>query len=140
MHVVPAHVEKSRLAMPIGTFTPFDDADLSPRYFARPIAFDCECPRCGRLILVGKQRRDNAAYDRVTGILRCVGCQQQFLIGLVAWNIRAGRPIRRRPHDQKPNERQLAELRQAGRGVWPKASKPYGSPLNSIQEIDDDEP
>lgn len=128
--------------MPIGTFVPFDPTDLSPRYFARPIAFDCECPKCGRLLLVGQNRRDNASYNRVTGILDCqpsarsgVGCGHRFVIGLVAWNLPPGPRIPERAPDQRPSPRQLAEIRQAARGVWPKKTLQKQEPVNSIQEL-----
>lgn len=127
--------------MPIGTFIPFDDADLSPRFFARPIAFDCECPQCGRLFMVGSNRRDNDDFNRVTSELHCrlnvrkgvPGCGRKFLIGIVAWGLTSS-PFRKRPHDQKPNPRQLAELRQAAAGVWAKRLKGRGDAVNTIQE------
>lgn len=127
--------------MPVGTFVPFDEADLSPRFFARPIAFDCECPQCGRLFLIGPARRDNADYNRVTSELHCrrnartgtPGCGRRFLIGIVAWGLGTS-SIRARPYDQRPNGRQLAELRQAARGVHPKGLKARGEAVNTIQE------
>lgn len=129
--------------MPIGTFTPFDPTELSPRYFARPIAFDCECPQCGRLFLVGPGRRDNDDYNRVTSELTCrlntrkgvPGCGRRFLMGMVAWNLSTSTK-KARAGDQRPNPRQLAELRQAGRGIWARMRKTRGDQLNTIQEID----
>lgn len=131
--------------MPIGTFTPFDPTETSPRFFARPIAFDCECPQCGKLFLVGPARRDNADYNRVTGELHCrinarkghPGCGRTFLMGMVAWNLTNNPRQRGRPLDQRPNPRQLAELRQAGRGVWARSKKSRGESINTIQDLPD---
>jgi len=135
--------------MPVGTFIPFDPADLTPRFFARPTAFECECPRCGRLFLVGPRKRDNHAYDRVTGMLTCrintrahgqsPGCGMKFLIGMVAWPLTTS-PVRGRPFDHRPTARQLAELRQAARGIWPTKRKRRGDPVNHIEPPIDDVP
>jgi hypothetical protein len=127
---------------PIGTFEPFDPTERSPRFFARPIAFDCECPQCGRLFLVGPARRDNDDYNRVTGELHCrlnvrkgvPGCGRTFLMGMVAWNLTTSQK-RARPADHRPNHRQLAELRQATQGIWAKGFKSRGDPINTIQDL-----
>jgi len=132
--------------MPIGKFIPFDLADMGPRFFARPTGFDMECPQCGRLLLVGSGRRDDKQYNRVTGVVTCPmntrpgkpGCGVQFLIGIVAWNLTHSTQ-KARPRDQRPNARQLAELRQAARGVWQKQRLTRGDPVNTIQELPDDD-
>ena len=132
--------------MPIGKFIPFDEADYSPRFFARPIAFDCECPYCGRLLIVGTGRRDDEHYNHVTSEVTCPdnthrrhkrGCGRKFLMGMVAWGMTSGSRKTGRPYDQRPNPRQLAELRQAARGLWAKRSKTRGASVNTIQEMPD---
>jgi hypothetical protein len=131
----------SAVPLPLGTFVPLDDAELSPRFFARPLAFDCECPYCGRLLLVGSQRRDNKAFNRITGILTCtrnqsstVGCGRRWIMGMIAWTLSHGvRPGR--PPNYKPNETQLRELRQWGAGVRPKAPLRRKDPVNRIQAL-----
>ena len=124
-----------------------DDLALSvtegPRFFARPIAFDCECPNCGRLFVVGHGRRDNDDFNRITSELHCrmnarkgvPGCGRKFLIGLVAWSMRQSQK-KGRPLDQRPTPDQLAELRQASRGKWPKVKKQRGDALNLIESTD----
>jgi hypothetical protein len=132
--------------MPLGKFVPFDPADYSPRFFARPLSFDCECPYCGRLIMVGRFRRDNDMFDRMTSMVQCKpnrdrpgpGCGRKFLIGLIAWTVKPGRVGTRAP-DQMPNERQIAELRQEGAGVWPRLGRKRGQSLNTIQPRKDEE-
>lgn len=133
---------------PIGTFLPWDDADTEGRFFARPSAFEMECPQCGRLFLVGPYRRDNRSYDRVSGILTCPknvdptkpGCGRKWFIGIVAYQILAGNR-KTRPLDQKPNARQLAELRQWGRGVMSRNLKKRGEAINAvIRDPEDTEP
>ncbi len=96
--------------------------------------------------MVGAQRRDNDAYNRVTSVLICrenrrsgVGCGHQFVMGLVAWNLPRGPSVRARPRDHRPSTRQLAEIRQAARGVWPVKNLQRGAPVNLIQDISDPE-
>jgi len=135
--------------MPVGTFIPFDEADYTPRFFARPVAFQMECPHCGRLLIIGRGGRDTEAFNRITSVLICPqnsdkgapGCGHSFLIGMVAWPMTHS-PIKKRPHDQRPNSDQLAELRELARGVHPKRRKTRGDPVNQIEpevEVPDDD-
>lgn len=111
--------------MPRGTFPPFTD---TVRFFARIHAATLECPFCGRLLFIGPRARDAKAYDRVTRMVRCPsrradgdpqgGCGRTFLVGIVAYPLRArGRlsPKPQTPPDQIPEPHQLAEIRAVAR-------------------------
>lgn len=128
------------------TFIPFDDEDKTPRFFARPVAFDAACPQCGRLLLVGPRRRDDALYNRATGILYCrrnarhwreghQGCGRRWLVGLVFWGLNTDPRGKTggRPFDQRPSVRQLAELREAAQGIWPQLQKRKGDAVNKVE-------
>lgn len=98
----------------------------STRFFARPIAFDLECPHCGTVYQVrataGKAKTDRSKnWDPFTARFLCTHapCQRQYVIGLLAWPIVAGpRIASATPEDQVPSPRQLAQLRREGGGWW----------------------
>lgn len=136
--------------MPRGNFLPLKPEQ---RFFGRLQAFEMECPRCGRLLLVGKGRTHDHLYNRVTSVMQCPkwnprdettvvtrhpGCGMKFLIGIVAWPMRHGYQPKERPPDHVPTDRQLNEIRQSARGVWARFNKQRGENLNTIEpEIDD---
>lgn len=125
----------------------------SIRFFARLSAFDCECPYCGRLLMVGRGKPDNKRYNRVTSIVTCAdragdethevvrGCGRKFLLGIIAWPLKSGPtperpgPLDPRPPDQVPSPRQLAEIRQYARGIWTKKPKNKGDRTNILEPI-----
>lgn len=101
------------------------------RFFARLIAFDLECPRCGKVFQVRRLNRhklaavalDEAAHtwNPTTARFACTGkdgCQKVFVLGMLAWEPSLGAKAGALPTDQVPTYRQLPELRQQGQGQW----------------------
>lgn len=101
------------------------------RFFARLIAFDLECPRCGKVFSVRRLNRhkmatvslDEAAHtwNPTTARFACVGkdgCQKQYVLGMLAWDPPKGARAAHIPMDQVPTYRQLADLRADGQGQW----------------------
>jgi hypothetical protein len=127
------------------------------RFFARPIAFDLECPHCGDVYTVrpGTARRKSVRdpnWDPWTARFRCTNkeCGRTYLIGLLAWPIVAApNAASAPPADQVPHERQLVALRKEGGGWWlPKEERqryprPHETNLTTEEERphhdDDDE-
>lgn len=101
------------------------------RFFARLIAFDLECPRCGKVFRVRRMNRNKLSavaldesehtWNPTTGRFACTGkdgCQKEFVLGLLAWDPPRGARAGALPTDQVPTHRQLAELRADGQGHW----------------------
>ncbi len=101
------------------------------RFYARVLACQFECPRCGHLIQIGRQGRNRGLdqaqssqtaggdWDATTARVKCRVCRLTLLLGLLAWPVRAGGWTSvTKPMDQVPNERQLAELRGEAGGFW----------------------
>lgn len=94
------------------------------RFFSRPLAAILECPRCGLVLSFNTgvgSRRGTKGWDSTTSRLKCYGCQMTFMIGLIAWPVRAGNRAATLPRDQVPEERQLAQMRSMGglgNGWW----------------------
>lgn len=101
------------------------------RFFARLIAFDLECPRCGKVFRVRRLNRHKLAtvtldegahtWNPTTARFACTGkdgCQKVFVLGMLAWEPPLGQGATAIPTDQVPTYRQLAELRQDGQGQW----------------------
>lgn len=97
-------------------------ADLRalPRVFGRPLAFDCECPACGRVYVVrlagGARRRSlrrgaEDPWNVRSSTLTCWDCGRVWIVGLAMWE--PSRNVRRPalPRDQVPNRDQLQQLR-----------------------------
>ena len=138
--------------MPRGNFIPFEPTE---RFFARLQSFEMECPRCGKILVVGRGKPHDHLYNRVTSIMECPkinvrdettvvtkhpGCGMKFLIGIVAWPIRKGHQPKARPPDHVPTDRQLNRLRELSRGIWSNLPKRRGDSLNQIEpEIDEEE-
>lgn len=125
-----------------------------PRFFGRVYAFDCECPRCGQLIIARDQSRSEArlrkqmykklkghtSYNPVLSRVRCGGCGRIFGVGLLFWPVkrpggRARKPALL-PEDHKPNRRQLAMLRQYSHGIWAEAITRQGDSLNVAVDLE----
>lgn len=101
------------------------------RFFARLIAFDIECPRCGKVFRVRRANRHKLSavaldesehtWNPTTARLVCTGkdgCQKEYILGVLAWDPPRGARAGALPPDQVPTHRQLAELRQEGQGHW----------------------
>lgn len=101
------------------------------RFFARLIAFDLECPRCGKVFRIRRLNRHKLAaraldesahtWNPTTARFTCVGkdgCQKTFVLGLLAWEPPKGARSLSTPTDQVPTWRQLAEMRAEGQGHW----------------------
>lgn len=108
------------------------------RFFARLIALDVECPRCGKVFRIrrlNKHKLSARALDEgkdsitatkhtwnpTTARLVCTGkdgCQKEYVLGVLAWEPPRGARAGALPTDQVPTHRQLAELRQEGQGHW----------------------
>lgn len=108
------------------------------RFFARLIAFDLECPRCGKVFRVrrlNKHKLSARALDEGKDSIRAIkhtwnpttarfvctgkdGCAKEFTLGLLAWDPSRGARAQALPTDQVPTHRQLAELRAEGQGHW----------------------
>lgn len=100
------------------------------RFFARLIAFDLECPRCGKVFRVRRLNRTKLAtvaldeaqhtWNPTTARFTCTGkdgCQKQYVLGMLAWDApKGGRGAI--PFDQVPTHRQLSDLRADGQGHW----------------------
>jgi len=127
--------------MPRGNFIPFDPTELSPRFFARIQSIDLECPICGRLLQIGHGKPDDKRLNRVTSVIRCYGDREgnksvyghQFLLGVVAWPLTGGHHRQGRSPDQRPDARQLAKIREYGKGIWAKQKRRKGDNLNQIE-------
>lgn len=101
------------------------------RFFARLIAFDLECPRCGKVFRVRRLSRTKLSavaldehehtWNPTTARFVCTGkdgCQKEYILGMLAWDPPRGARAGALPTDQVPTHRQLAELRQEGQGHW----------------------
>lgn len=129
------------------------------RFFARLIAFDLECPRCGKVFRVRRLNRHKLAartleegtintghrgvkhtWNPTTARFLCTGkdgCQKEFVLGVLAWDVPRGAKAGALPMDQVPTVRQLAEMRTDGQGHWmPHESK--GRMSNSNLAITDE--
>lgn len=105
----------------------------STRFFARPLSFDLECPRCGRVYQI-RMRESSDNWDPTTSRFRCTepNCLKVYVIGLLAWPISSA--VRKKdlatPEDQVPGPRELAQLRREGGGYWlaDEAAQKHGRP------------
>ena len=101
------------------------------RFFARLIAFDLECPRCGKVFSIRRLNRHKLAavaldesyhtWNPTTARFTCTGkdgCQKVFVLGMLAWEPSKGARSSAVPEDQVPTHQQLAELRAEGQGQW----------------------
>lgn len=101
------------------------------RFFARLIAFDLECPRCGKVFRVRRMNRTKLSavaldesehtWNPTTARFVCTGkdgCQKEYVLGMLAWEPPRGARAGALPIDQVPTHRQLAELRDDGGGQW----------------------
>lgn len=101
------------------------------RFFARLIAFDLECPRCGKVFSIRRLNRtklsavaldeDKHTWNPNTARFTCMGkdgCQKSFVLGMLAWDPPKGAGGSATPTDQVPTYRQIAELRAQGSGHW----------------------
>ncbi len=99
---------------------------LGDRFYARVHSFDVSCPACGQLIRVGSRIRGaKGAYTARLARLRCPGCEQTYIIGLVCWPIaKGGHHAHRstRPADQHPDPRTALQMRTQGGGWWPETA------------------
>jgi DNA-directed RNA polymerase subunit RPC12/RpoP len=89
------------------------------RLYATLSPLRLECPACARLILFGKRDPHQLSYDKLTSILRCPHCGRTFQLGLLVWDL-PPRSHRNIPEDTRPDLRQIAEIRNYGRGFWAK--------------------
>lgn len=82
------------------------------RTYARPRAFDVECPHCGALYVVKREGKTSYRWwDPVRSELRCDGCNRAYVVGLALWKVNPGKPAKGRPLDQVPTRRTLQSLR-----------------------------
>ena len=109
------------------------------RFFARLIAFDLECPRCGKVFQIRRLNKHKLAgyaldpdpqsnreilhhtWNPTTARFTCTGkdgCQKQFILGMLAWEPGKGARGTAIPLDQVPTYRQVGELRAEGQGHW----------------------
>lgn len=101
------------------------------RFFARLIAFDLECPRCGKVFRIRRLNRHKLAaraldesehtWNPTTARFTCTGkdgCQKEYVLGVLAWDPPKGARANALPTDQVPTHRQLAGMRQDGQGQW----------------------
>jgi ribosomal protein S27AE len=98
------------------------------RFWAKPLAFYMECPRCGTVIYAqttrrsspagsprGEPTKDQRGWDPKTGRLKCPNCGLVVVVGLIAWpTLPKGGVPRTAPQDQVPGERENAQLRAMG--------------------------
>jgi len=109
------------------------------RFFARPRAFDIECPLCGTVFLVGLHRKHRKYWDPKTSKFTCMYCERTWIVGIALWSMKRGiaAPVTK-PGDQIPHERQLAQLRALLPSFWlmsPLGRRPRTSNL-VIEQID----
>lgn len=107
-------------------------ADLI-RTYARPRTFDVECPDCGALYIVSRERI--GAWDPVRSELRCDSCNHAFVVGLALWRIPPGRGAKGRPLDQVPTRRTLQTLRGVLAGMVKRDSR--GRSARSLKILDE---
>lgn len=101
------------------------------RFFARLIAFDLECPRCGKVFRVRRLNRTKLAdmaldegrhtWNPSTARFACTGkdgCQKVYVLGMLAWDPSRGQRAQATPRDQVPTFRQAAEMRAEGQGQY----------------------
>lgn len=89
----------------------FFDRAVGDRFFARVVAFELACPRCGDVARVTEHSRDaKSIYDRRKSIFKCRGCSLHLAIGIVAWPMRSG-PTGV-PEDNVPTYREAMRLRE----------------------------
>lgn len=99
------------------------------RFFAQPLAFFAECPRCGQLLYAQTTRRhsrgpaglaaEHTGWDSRTSHLECRACKLVCVAGIILWPVKPGLSHKQRtkPQDQVPGERENAQLRaMAGEG------------------------
>jgi hypothetical protein len=109
---------------------------LQRRYvFARPVAFDLECPDCGTLDVVRAGRgRWSANFNEITHRWMCRGCRRLWMIGLAVWPLRRTGNRQRgpaRPLDVRPTDKQLLDLPQLY-GVVRQQRYRRGAPVNLV--------
>jgi hypothetical protein len=113
---------------------------LHRRYvFARPLAFDLECPTCGTVDVVRHGRpwwRTRAsAFNPITHRWRCRTCRQIFAVGLALWPVsRTGNRRPKgvgRPPDTRPSLNQISVLNEL-RGVVRKQTRSLRDPVNLL--------
>ena len=113
------------------------------RFFARPIAFDLECPHCGKVYLV-RMREPGPHWDPKTARFKCTEktCGRAYVIGIVAWPVKPGRVANATPEDQVPGPRQLAQMRREGGGWWlaDEAAQRYARPSETNLTLEEDRP
>jgi len=132
------------------------------RFFARLIAFECECPNCGKLVFSDQDERSLPTRLKTPGLkrgvarqrpyskavwklvwnpfsqrLRCPWCRNTYVAGLVLYPMKLGgpRPVDA-PPDTAPTKRQLLELRRRAGGWF--ADKDYhkGQEVNLVIDSD----
>ena len=122
------------------------------RFFARLIAFDLECPTCGKVFSVRRLNKHKMSavgldeaqhtWNPTTARFTCVGkdgCQKQYVLGMLAWDPPRGARAGALPMDQVPTHRQLAELREEAAGQW-MPHQPTGRMDTSNLAITDERP
>lgn len=105
--------------------------------FARPVAFDLECPRCGAVDVARRhhpwwRRREN--FNAVTRRWRCRTCRQIWAVGLALWPVRRTGNRQKgpvRPADVRPKPDQLPELRELY-GIVRRQPRGRGDPVNLV--------
>lgn len=110
-----------------------------PYVFARPIAFDLECPNCGTLDAVRRGRppwrEGSVNFNPLRSRWRCRACRHIFVIGLALWRVsRTGNqpPMGvARPADTVPTLEQMGALRQL-LGVAPGRTRGRGDAVNLV--------
>jgi hypothetical protein len=109
--------------------------------FARPIAFDLECPFCGALDVVrgvrgGGRRWRSPNFNPMTRRWTCRHCRRLFAVGLAVWPVartgnRPGRGTLRvtEPLDTRPKPEHRAPLRELY-GLVRQSAHRRGAPVN----------
>lgn len=95
----------------------------STRFFGRVEQLQCECPKCGYLILTSAQpttdtrrraRRGSVSrptgYNYLAGRLRCPKCQRHFGVGLLLYPL-SQHVAKGVPPDWRPTWQELLEMR-----------------------------
>lgn len=121
------------------------------RFFARPLSFDLECPRCGDVYQIrlgqlrGRGRKEGSHHpnwDPLTSRFQCTnkGCGRVYVIGLVAWSITGAGSASQPPEDAVPGPRQLAQMRREGGGWWMEEGQRFRRPHTTNLTTEEDRP